>query len=253
MVPIFRKCSDVSWNVFLLTLDVQRKKRNIWCNFFVIIQNNAFPSRPLIGRYVRCIEWATRRVLNGPRAVYWVGRSDSNSRATFFPQSALTMDVCVQYVCVCTVCVSHSTSEHLWGGKSYIKTAWFPVNTPLWPHHTCVSAKADLALDLTGLHDWHPQRTWKNNKRGKTESPAVRPWISVSNLSCLFPDLKQCFELNAVCVWVCMCVCLCQRQLRVCASACHVNRHPQLWFLAGQEEHALQGQDRAGRGLSAVC
>ena len=35
-----------------------------------------------------CTEWAVRRVLSGPRTVYWVGRSDSNSRATSFPQSA---------------------------------------------------------------------------------------------------------------------------------------------------------------------
>ena len=37
---------------------------------------------------VQYIEWAARRVLSGQRSVYWVGRSDSNSRATFFPQSA---------------------------------------------------------------------------------------------------------------------------------------------------------------------
>ena len=72
---------SVFWNVFLRTSDVQRKKRHIRCHFFVIIQNkfkciDIFPSRPLIGRYVRCIEWATRRVLNEPPAVYWVGWSE---------------------------------------------------------------------------------------------------------------------------------------------------------------------------------
>ena len=45
-----------------------------------------FPSRPMTGRYVRCIEWTTRRVLSGPCAVYWVGRSDSIT-PTFSPQS----------------------------------------------------------------------------------------------------------------------------------------------------------------------
>ena len=95
-------CS-VFWNVFLRTSDVQCKKRYIWCNFFVIIQNNVkcmgiFPSRPLIGRYVRCIEWATRRVLNGPRAVYWVGQSDSNSLATFSPQSAPVVNMGLKHI-----------------------------------------------------------------------------------------------------------------------------------------------------------
>src|SRR4029434_9840618 len=74
-IILFHVSTQVNWWIQMLL-----KKKHIRCNFFVIIQNNVkcmgiFPSRPLTCLYVRCIEWATRRVLSGQRAVYRVGRA----------------------------------------------------------------------------------------------------------------------------------------------------------------------------------
>src|SRR4029434_214537 len=65
-IILFHVSTQANWWIQMLF----KKKKHKLCNLFVIIQNNVkcmgiFPSRPLTGRYVRCIEWATRRVLSG--------------------------------------------------------------------------------------------------------------------------------------------------------------------------------------------